>query len=281
MPGHSRSEGKQISAHEPSSEQVRDAWERNAEFWDEYMGEGRSFQNLLIGPATEKLLELRSGQVVLDIACGNGAFSRRMAKMGVQVVALDFSRTFLQRARDRTVEHAHSIRYLHIDATDEQQLLALGRERFDSAVCNMGLMDMSTITPLMSALSQLLKPEGCFVFSVLHPCFNSSDGFAKVLEEEDREGELHLLRAIKIWRYISPSVAKGLGLAGQPVPQYYFHRPLSQLLHEGFQTGFLVDGLEEPVFDAPGEQDESLSWASFREIPPVIIIRMRKLSQPR
>jgi len=192
--------GKETPALARLNEKVRDVWERNAHFWDAYMGEGRDFQNLLLGPATERLLQLQPGEVVLDIACGNGGFSRRMAGLGAEVTAFDFSETFLLRARERTTEHADRIQYLHLDATDEEQLLSLGRERFDAAVCTMGIMDMTAISPLMSALSQLLKAGGRFVFSVLHPCFNSSDGLAKVLEEEDRDGELHTILAIKTWR---------------------------------------------------------------------------------
>lgn len=266
--------------HERLSEQVRDAWERNADFWDGYMGEGRAFQNLLLGPATERLLRLQPGELVLDIACGNGAFSRHLAALGARVVAFDFCETFLERAQKRTTEHADSIEYLHLDATDQSQLLTLGRERFDAAVCTMGLMDMTTISPLMSALSQLLKVGGRFVFSVLHPCFNSSDGFAKVVEEEDRDGALHTKRAIKTWRYITPSTARGIGVQGQPVPQYYFHRPLSLLFGAGFAVGLVIDGLEEPVFEPGHDSSKTLSWEDFREIPPVIVARMRKVSHP-
>ena len=46
-----------------------------------------------------------------------------------------------------------------MDATDAAQLLALGAGRFDAAVCNMALMDMTTIDPLLRALPRLLKSK--------------------------------------------------------------------------------------------------------------------------
>jgi hypothetical protein len=88
---------------------------------------------------------------------------------------------------------------------------------------------------------------------------------------------MHLIQGVKTWRYISPSVARGLGVAGQPVPQYYFHRPLKVLMGEGFAAGFVVDGLEEPVFEPPDKKDPTLSWKDFGEIPPVLVVRMRNL----
>ena len=51
--------------------ETQEIWNQNAAFWDEYMGEGGAFQRLLIGPATERLLALKPGEHVLDIACGN------------------------------------------------------------------------------------------------------------------------------------------------------------------------------------------------------------------
>jgi 2-polyprenyl-3-methyl-5-hydroxy-6-metoxy-1,4-benzoquinol methylase len=253
-------------------------WDQIAPFWDEYMGEGGKFQVHLIGPATERLLQLKPGERVLDIACGNGAFSRRMAELGAHVVAFDFSEEFIQRAKARTQEHCKKIEYRVLDATDREQLLALGRQRFDAAVCTMALMDMAEIEPLMSALTRLLKSGGRFVFSVTHPCFNSSKGVTRIAEEEDKEGEFVTVYSVKISKYIRPSTAKGLGVVGQPVPHYYFHRPISMLFNTCFRAGFVLDGIEEPVFDEKIEVHRPLSWgANFKEIPPALVARMRLL----
>ena len=254
--------------------QAQEIWNRNAEWWDEQTGEGNKFQRVLIGPATERLLALRPGERVLDIACGNGAFSRNMARLGAQVVAFDFSERFLERAKARTNEHADRIDYRLVDATDEAQLMTLGSQ-FDAAVCTMALMDMATVESLMSALSRLLKPGGRFVFSVLHPCFNSSRGIRQVAEQEDRDGELTTVYSVKVSNYIRPASWPGLGIRGQPTAHYYFHRPLSELLGACFRAGFVLDGLEEPVFADAEETASPLGWANFKEIPPVLVARLR------
>jgi 2-polyprenyl-3-methyl-5-hydroxy-6-metoxy-1,4-benzoquinol methylase len=256
--------------------ETQQIWDANARFWDARFGEGNNFQRLLIGPATERLLALRPGELVLDAACGNGAFSRRMAELGAQVVAFDFSEQFLELARARTAERpdlAGRIEYHQIDATDRAQLLALGSGRFDAAVCTMAVMDMAEIDPLLSAASQLLKPGGRFVFSVTHPCFSTTT-MRKVVEEEDRGGELVTTYAVKISRYITPTTAKGLGMIGQPLPQLYFDRPLSLILGACFAAGFVLDGLEEPVFPEGADANRPFSWENFREIPPVLVARL-------
>jgi SAM-dependent methyltransferase len=214
--------------------------------------------------------------LVLDAACGAGLFSRRMAQLGARVVAFDFSEKFIQRARERMKEHTDRIEYRVADATDEAQLLQWGERRFDAAVCTMGLMDMTTIDPLMSALSRLLKVGGRFVFSVMHPCFNQM-GCRMTVEEEYRDGELVPVHAVKVMSYIRSAKDKGLGIVGQPVPQYYFHRPISALFDTCFRVGFVLDGMEEPVFDLAADGTRPFSWANYREIPPALIARMRLL----
>lgn len=255
---------------------TRDTWNRNAAWWDEAVGEGDLFQRQLVLPTTERLLELQAGEEVLDIACGNGLLSRRMAKLGARVVACDFSEMFLERAKARTTEDGDRIDYRLIDATDRVQLLTLGARRFDAAVCNMALMDISAIDPLVAALSEILKPGGRFVFSVLHPCFNSS-GSRLVAELEDRDGELLTTYSVKVSSYLHPSPQRGVGIPGQPVAQYYFNRPLSVLFSACFRVGFVTDGLEEPGFgpEVETETETALSWVCLKDIPPVLVARMR------
>ena len=73
------------------ADEARDAWDENAAYWDEYMGEGNDFVNVLCWPALERLLAPTHGMRVLDVACGNGLTSRRLRRLGAQVTAFDFS----------------------------------------------------------------------------------------------------------------------------------------------------------------------------------------------
>lgn len=260
--------------------QVHEAWEKKAAFWDEMMGEGNAFQRVLIGPATERLLQVRPDETVLDVACGNGVFSRRLAELGARVVAIDFSEKFIELARARTDKAGYGdrIEYLLTDATDEEQMLSFGEGRFDAAVCNMALMDMSAIDPLMLALRRLLKLSGRFVFSVQHPAFNSN-AVTLVLEEEDRNGTLVETYSVKVSGYLHVPPGKGAGMLGEPVPHLYFHRPLNELFGACFGAGFVVDGMEEPSFAEPEDgslsASSALSWENLVEIPPVLVARAR------
>lgn len=259
------------------NEQTRESWNTNAAVWDEYMGDdGNGFHRVLVRPATERLLEVKPGDRILDIGCGNGLSTRRLASLGAQVVGIDFSEHMIACARSRTQPHEKSIEYRVLDATDEAALLEQGDRSFDAAVSAMVLMDMAEIDPLLRALTQLLRPGGCFVFSVMHPCFNNSHT-SMAAEQTDRDGEIVTEYSVKVSSYLQPSVMQGLALRHQPKPHLYFHRPLHVLLGAAFRAGFVLDGLEEPAFpaDYPSE-NHPLSWGpNFSQIPPVLVARLR------
>jgi 2-polyprenyl-3-methyl-5-hydroxy-6-metoxy-1,4-benzoquinol methylase len=253
-------------------EETRELWDRKAAFWDCQFGEGNEFQKLLLEPATLRLLKVRSGQTVLDIATGNGAFARHLARHGVQVVAFDFSPVFIERAQAREEDSDGRIEYRVVDATNEDQLLSLGERRFDAAVATMALMDMPDVRPLANTLVRLLKPEGHLVFSVQHPCFNSN-ATQFLAESIEREGRFEVANAMKISQYLHVPPGKGGGMPGEPTPHYYFHRPLSELFGVFFQAGFVLDGFEEPTFPRSGKP---LTWGGVGgQIPPALVARMR------
>ena len=62
--------------------ETRAAWEANAAYWDARIGEGNDFVETLIWPVTRRLLDLHAGGRVLDAACGNGLYARRVAALG-------------------------------------------------------------------------------------------------------------------------------------------------------------------------------------------------------
>jgi 2-polyprenyl-3-methyl-5-hydroxy-6-metoxy-1,4-benzoquinol methylase len=256
--------------------ETREAWNTNAAFWDERMGEGNDFVELLTWPPTERLLDLRTHERVLDIACGNGLTSRRMAALGAEVTAIDFAPEMIAHAVKRTTEYASRIQYGVMDATDEAALLVLGEGRFDAALCAMALFDIAEIKPLFRALARLIRPGGRFVFSMIHPCFNHSH-MAHVAEMQDIEGKIVTVYSVKVFGYMTPTVTHGIAAHGQPKPQLYFHRPLHELFTAGFEEGFVLDGLEERAFPPNHEPGRKpLAWSGkFSEIPPVLVARMR------
>ena len=220
------------------------AWEENAAFWDNKMGdESNDFHRNLVRPHTEELLDVKSGDLVLDIACGNGNFSKRLAENGARVVAFDYSAKMIELARKRRHDVLDRVDFRVCDATNYDELLKLKQDKpFDKAVSNMAIMDISNIEPLFQAVAVMLRKGGAFVFATHHPCFTYPD---------DPSGD-----------YFTSCVGKGEAISGQPVLQNYYHRSLQEIFRVAFQVGFVMDGFYEVPF--PGQT-----------IPIIMVVRLR------
>lgn len=269
-----------MTSSQPSHEAVRDIWDANAAFWNEKMAEGNLFHRELVGPTAEKLLQIAVGQRIVEFACGNGQFSRRMAELGAKVEASDISPKLIELAIERTrarPELAERIHFSVLDAAKPDDLAALDGKQFDAAVCNMAIMDMIEIEPVYRAAAALLKQGGRFVFTIMHPCFNNPGGDSMTAEMTDVDGEVVLTYAISTKRYRSTGAYRGLAILGQPEKQWYFHRTLAELLNPAFASGLVLDGLEEAYLPADTEPGTQLSWRNFTDIPPVFGVRLRKL----
>ena len=256
------------------NEEGRKRWDQKADFWDALHGEeGNSFHRQLISPAVEALLQLQAGERVLDVACGSGVMARRLASLGAEITATDYSAGLIKRAKARGQSAGLPIRYMQVDATDEAALLALGEGQYDAIVCTMALMDMPVISPLYRAVRRLLRPNGRFVFATAHPAFNSSNP-SFIAEMSDENGDLQTRYTLRIGAYLDIPPTLATGAAGEPAAHFYYHRPLHELLGEAFRAGLVLDGMEEPAYPQEETDDGQLSWRRLWQIPPVMAARL-------
>ncbi|OGO77133.1 MAG: hypothetical protein A2Y23_13830 [Clostridiales bacterium GWB2_37_7] len=258
---------------ETSGESKR-RWEVNADFWDERMGEhSNRFHREVVRPDTERLLSVNEKDRILDIACGNGNFSKRLVELGANVTAFDYSKKMIENAKKRCSHCIDKIDFHVVDATNKDDLEKLNiNAPYDKAVSNMAIMDIADITPLFSSVSRLLKPGGIFVFSTIHPCFQSP-GTRRITETEDVGSSVLTRHGLQVFEYIDSCCFEGIGIVNQPVPQLYYHRSLSQIFDLCFDTGFVINGVSEPVFEIDNER----SRFDWNKIPPIVIVRLLKI----
>jgi 2-polyprenyl-3-methyl-5-hydroxy-6-metoxy-1,4-benzoquinol methylase len=248
---------------ERAPDDVQARWDALAGYWDEQIEAGRTWQRVLVAPAVQRLLELKAGERIVDLACGNGEFARQMAAGGAQVLATDFSNEMLERAR----RHGGPVEYRRADLTKVDDILALGPpSSFAAAVANMAIMDMTTLRPMAEAVATLVQPGGRLVLSTLHPAFNSG-GIVWITEQHETEDGLKREHSIKRATYLTPTTTLSFAIEDQPVGQWHFHRPLELILEPFFASGWVVDGMLEPPL---------MSSPFHAELPGVIVIRCRK-----
>ncbi|KAK3317425.1 S-adenosyl-L-methionine-dependent methyltransferase [Cercophora scortea] len=248
-----------------------DQWNRNAEFWDQTLGEGNDLFLDLILPTLEELADAKPGDSVLDIGTGNGIVARRFAaRDGVRVVATDYSEAQIER------ECAAA------DGDGGEWPVALDEfagqhaREFDIITGSMLLKELSDLKPLAEFLPKVLKPTGRVIMANLHPCFHKP-GAHRVVEitENPQTGAQEIQTSIKVSRYLNIGPVQSQALRGQPEPLIWFHRPIHELLAPFFDAGLVVNMVREPSFQARGE-DQTLaqSYHNFPQIPMQFIFRL-------
>ena len=103
-----------------------------------------------------RLLELRPGMSVLDLACGHGDLASRLAAQGCEVTGLDSSAVFLDRARADAAAQGVSVGYVEGDMRD---LPWTGR--FDRVACwstAFGYFDDATNRAVLDEIARVLRP---------------------------------------------------------------------------------------------------------------------------
>lgn len=79
------------------------SWGKVASWYDELLEEGAdSYQRTLILPNLIRLLSPKKDMKILDLACGQGFFTREFAALGAQVTGVDVSSELIALAKKRS-----------------------------------------------------------------------------------------------------------------------------------------------------------------------------------
>lgn len=130
-------------------------------------------------PEVEEFLEDRSGNLALDLGCGNGRHAELLADRADRVVALDASRGLLETARDRALERDFDVDFVQGDAAS----IPLDDGCVDLAVYVATLHHLPSRddrVASLSALARVLSSDGAglvSVWSTAHERFDRETGF--------------------------------------------------------------------------------------------------------
>jgi SAM-dependent methyltransferase len=106
-------------------------------------------------------------QSILDIGCGPGIYTTKLAKLGYDIVGIDFSKRSIEYAKQTNVDNQLNITYLY------QDYLTLSCvEQYDLIIliyCDYGVLSSDNRTKLLNRIHQALKPGGSFMFDVFTP----------------------------------------------------------------------------------------------------------------
>ena len=76
-------------------------WNNAAKWYDELLERGDTYQEKVILPNLLRRMQIRRGERVLDLACGQGVFARAFAGAGARATGVDISEELIELAKRR------------------------------------------------------------------------------------------------------------------------------------------------------------------------------------
>lgn len=224
------------------------------EFAEQRLEEGNLNDHLDL-PTIFRILQDAQGGVALDLGCGLGQSSFKLAEMlNYSVIAVDGSSEMLDRAKK--LYSGSKITWLESPFEN----LSFKEESFDLIVSCLSFHFVCDLLPVIRNCASWLKVGGLLVFSVRHPIrtcnplgeSTSGQDFGWLVKEYANEG---------------PRSFKWLGLEC-----VNYHRTLSTYLRFVREAGLQLEAFEEPSIS-----DETQSFsAESRSVPFFIAVAARK-----
>ena len=137
--------------------------ETAAAYDDEITAEYGIYHEYSLAPFVEKLARERPNGRVLDLGCGTGAVTLRLAERGLRVNGVDHSPEMLELARAKAAERGLAGR-IELETGDVREL-RFGDAEFDGVTCQGLLHHLEDIDPCLGELARVLNPGGRFYIS--------------------------------------------------------------------------------------------------------------------
>lgn len=149
-------------------EDVRREWDALAPLrWEQILsGADLTFNEVLL-PAIERLIPPGSeGMNALDVGCGIGASTKAVAHHFKAIDAIDPSHVSIKLAQKLAGGIARDIQECTVE-----NFASSTKRRYDVIVANMVIMDVPELTQFLEAIQKVLRPDGCFIYTTIHPFF--------------------------------------------------------------------------------------------------------------
>ena len=244
------------------------SWGHVADWYHQHVSESAdTYHENVIKPNLLRVLGDVRGKRVLDVACGEGFFSRALHSAGAIVTGADIAPELIKIA---TQIGPSDITYIVAPA----ERMPLSDESFDMAVCVLALQNIKNLSGTLAQVARVLKKGGEFVVVLNHPCFrilrDSSWGFDNATNTQFRRLDRYLSESSHEIQ-MHPGSASG-------VTTMSYHRPLQLYMKELAKHGFVLVALEEWISNRVSERGPKAEAEdrARKEFPLFLMLKTRK-----
>jgi ubiquinone/menaquinone biosynthesis C-methylase UbiE len=193
------------------------------------------YQKNVILPHLTRLVAPKKGELIVDLGCGEGYFSKKFAHDGAQIIGIELSKELVAKAK----ESKNSNEEYYVGSAENLKMLT---DTFvDKVTIILAIQNMNNVHAVLKECNRILKPGGKVYIVMNHPAFRvpkASDwGWDEATQTQYR----------RVDSYLSESKAKIEMHPGQDTRDYTlsFHRPLQLYFKLLKNAGFSVSNLEE------------------------------------
>lgn len=241
------------------------SWETSSSWYDKIVGEkGHYYHQHVIIPGALKLLQMKPGSRLLDLACGQGVLARNLPS-GVEYVGVDASPSLIQEAKKKS---GH--RFIVGDASQP-----LNEGKFSHASIILALQNIEDGKAVLNNASASLEPGGKCLVVLNHPCFRIPRQSSWGVDDAKK------LQYRRIDRYLTPLKIPIQTHPGKQESEetWTFHHPLSTYAKWMAESGLAIETIEEWVSDKKSTgANARMENRSREEFPLFLAILSRKLS---
>jgi len=207
-----------------------------------------TYQKELILPNLVRLMDIKKGELVLDLACGQGFFSRELFKLGAKVTGVDISKELIGLAEKIGKEPSfakaiagkenNKIEYKVSPADD---FGFIKEKSIDKIVIVLAIQNIENVSGVFKECQRVLKPSGKLFLVLNHPAFRIPKQSSWQWDEKTND------QYRRIDQYLSESkIDIQMHPGDKPEEKTIsFHRPLQYYFKLLGKNGFAVDRLEE------------------------------------
>lgn len=258
--------------HKPRSASPT-SWQGVSSWYNDSVGEsGHYYHQHVVLPGVLKLLGLREGDSLLDIACGQGVLARAIA-FPVRYLGFDAAGDLIASARRQKNRPEQQF-----EIADATKPFPVKGQTFSHAACLLALQNIEHPEKVFRNAAAVLEDGSTFVVVLNHPAFRIPRQSSWEVDEKNK------LQYRRVNRYLSPLKIPIAAHPGQPntAVTWSFHQPLGAYIQMASAAGFVVDALEEWTSDKQSQgKAAKMENRGRSEFPLFCALRFRKFSPSR